>query len=228
MQRHRRLACARPTLHDEHAGQRRADDLVLLRLDRGDDVAHPVGARRVEGGEQCAVAGECVGWRGPVEGVDVEHVVVDRGDVAAGGRDVPAADDPHGFSWRGPVERLRGRRPPVEHQLVLLVVGQSEATDVPGAVGAQVQSAEHQPVLDRVEGAQPLLVQRGERVPLALSRRGPTDAHPAHAGQLLRVPCTLRVQRRIRRVDARLVRERLAAAHGSLRGYRFGARNEEP
>ncbi len=94
---------------------------------------------------------------------------------------------------------------------------------VPSA--AQVQSAEHQPVLDRVEGAQPLLVQRGERVPLALRRRGPTDAHPAHAGQLLRVPCTLRVQRRIRRVDARLVRERLAAAHGSLRG--ISVRGEE-
>ena len=33
------LAGAGPALDDEHAGLRAADDLVLLGLDRGDDVA---------------------------------------------------------------------------------------------------------------------------------------------------------------------------------------------
>ena len=38
------LAGARAALHDEHAGQLGADDLVLLALDGGDDVAEAAGA----------------------------------------------------------------------------------------------------------------------------------------------------------------------------------------
>ena len=39
MERDRGLAGTRAALHDEHAGEWRADDLVLLGLNRGDDVA---------------------------------------------------------------------------------------------------------------------------------------------------------------------------------------------
>ena len=46
------LAAPRPPLHDEDPGQRGSDDLVLLGLDRGDDVAHPPGAPRRERGHQ--------------------------------------------------------------------------------------------------------------------------------------------------------------------------------
>ena len=52
MQGHDGLAGAGTALHDEHAGLRRADDLVLLALDGGDDVAELAGATAFERGEQ--------------------------------------------------------------------------------------------------------------------------------------------------------------------------------
>ena len=52
------LAGAGTTLHHQHTGLRRADDLVLLALDGGDDVAHAPGAVCVQGSEQRAVGGE--------------------------------------------------------------------------------------------------------------------------------------------------------------------------
>ncbi len=58
VQRHRRLAGARAALDDEDAGQRRAHHAVLLRLQGGDDVAHPAGAVRREGAHQRSLAGD--------------------------------------------------------------------------------------------------------------------------------------------------------------------------
>ena len=58
VQRHRRLARTRAALDDQDAGERRADDLVLLALDGPDDVAHVPGAGLAEGGEQRAGAAE--------------------------------------------------------------------------------------------------------------------------------------------------------------------------
>ncbi len=52
------LAGTRPALDDEHPGLRRADDLVLLGLDRGDDVTERAGAAPLERGEQRRVAAE--------------------------------------------------------------------------------------------------------------------------------------------------------------------------
>ncbi len=52
VQGHGRLARARTTLDDQDAGERRADDLVLLALNGPDDVAHVPGAGLAECGEQ--------------------------------------------------------------------------------------------------------------------------------------------------------------------------------
>jgi hypothetical protein len=53
------------------------DDLVLLGLDRGDDVAHRPGARRVEGGQQLALRGGSLGVEPVVEKCDVAAVLID-------------------------------------------------------------------------------------------------------------------------------------------------------
>ena len=70
----RGLAGARTALHDEARLERRADDRVLLALDRRDDVAHLAGAGPAELGEQrvghAARAGERVG----IVEVLLEHV----------------------------------------------------------------------------------------------------------------------------------------------------------
>jgi hypothetical protein len=48
VQCHDSLAGARPTLDHQHTRMVEPDDFVLLRLDRRDDVAHPLSARRVD------------------------------------------------------------------------------------------------------------------------------------------------------------------------------------
>ena len=63
MQRDDGLARAGPALHDEHAGQLGADDLVLLALDGGDDVGEAAGAGGLEGGDERAVAGDAAARR---------------------------------------------------------------------------------------------------------------------------------------------------------------------
>ena len=52
------LAGSRAALHDEHTGQRCADDLVLLGLDRADDVGEPAGAVLLERGDERTLAAE--------------------------------------------------------------------------------------------------------------------------------------------------------------------------
>ena len=78
VQADRGLAGARPALHDEALVDRRADHDVLLRLDRGDDLAHRAGARRADLGEHRVRHAR--GRRGGV-GI-VERLVEVRGDVA--------------------------------------------------------------------------------------------------------------------------------------------------
>jgi hypothetical protein len=57
VQRDRGLAGAGATLRDEDAGERRPDDLVLLALDSGDDVAHAPRPRPLQCRQQGAGAG---------------------------------------------------------------------------------------------------------------------------------------------------------------------------
>ena len=56
MQGHDGLARSGAALHDQHTGLGAADDLVLLCLDRGDDVAELAGATTLQRREQGAVA----------------------------------------------------------------------------------------------------------------------------------------------------------------------------
>ena len=58
VERDDRLAGAGSALHDEHPGLRAADDLVLLALDGGDDVAELSGAATFERSEQGGVAAQ--------------------------------------------------------------------------------------------------------------------------------------------------------------------------
>ena len=50
-----RLSGARPTLHDQHPGKRRTNALVLLALDRRDDVAQLARPCGLERADQCAL-----------------------------------------------------------------------------------------------------------------------------------------------------------------------------
>ncbi len=103
MQSHRGLAGARTALHDEALLQRRADDLVLLRLDRRDDVAHLAGAATLELREQ-RVGNAPTTTR--ALGVRVGEVLVEEpDDLATIEREPAPLVDPHRVGPRRPVER---------------------------------------------------------------------------------------------------------------------------
>ena len=150
VERHCRLTGARTTLNHQHAGQRGADDLVLLALDGGNDVGHPTRAGPVESSEQ--------GRRSPngqiahdelTAGVavtitvrEVIPVAVGRGTrhsealvlqphhPAAVEGQVTAKDQALRVAAGGPVERFGNRGTPVHHQRVVACTVDGQSSDV--------------------------------------------------------------------------------------------------
>ena len=123
----RRLAGARGPLHADADGDVAADDLVLLRLDRRDDVAHRAGARPLDlGGEDRA--------RRPVRLRRLAQVLVLEGGEASAVDAEPAPQhDVHRLGGRRPVEGGRDRGPPVDDDRVARLVGDVAAADVEAA-----------------------------------------------------------------------------------------------
>ena len=176
MQRNDGLAGARAALHHQHAGLRAADDLVLLGLDRGDDVAELTGATTLQGGEQRAVAAQAVVGtvaRIPVEAVGQSVVVADT-EVAGAEqlvfqtqqcaplhREVAAPGEAHRLAAGGPVERLGDGSTPVDDDRLALLVGDRQATDVErlqpvGRLGHAVDAPEHQGGVAEIQLCQPV------------------------------------------------------------------------
>ena len=211
VQRDRGLPGAGTAAHDQHPGHIGSDRFVLLGLDRGDDVAHAPGAGPIERGEQGRFAhgGEARG----VGGIAIEDLVVDAGEVAphAGtGQEVAAPHHPHRGDGRGPVERLGDRRPPVDHQRLLLFVVDGEAPDIEALVGGgellgAVETAEDQRRIADVQRGQAAPGDIAGDIALESGLVGPagTDLRkalgdPSGGG-------THRVETGVRRVDVRLL-----------------------
>lgn len=151
------LAGAGPALDDQHTPMGRADDLVLLGLDGLHDVVHPAGAGGVERGEQHGVAGGVL-----VAGArlvpEVEDLVVQAGDAAPVGTDVPASAQPHRGVPGGEIEGPGDLGPPVDEQRGAFgVVGaQSDTADVVGDAGGEIDPPETERPVDGVQrGEQP-------------------------------------------------------------------------
>src|SRR5262249_37561553 len=158
---------------DQHTGLRRPDDLVLLGLDRGDDVAEAASAALFEGGDQARVAPKlrCIA----VLAVDVladaempaaEELVLDVEELATLDGEMPAPHEAHRVAAGGSVERLGPRRPPVDDDGLAMVVGHGEAPEVERLdvgraagialgggtlLGGPVDAAEHQHLVVQVE-----------------------------------------------------------------------------
>ena len=121
------LAGTRATLHDEQLVDRRPDHVVLLGLDRGDDLAHRAGALGTDLGEHGV--GDAAGDVGRV-GV-VEVLVEVGGELAIVEHEAPPQVDAERVGAGRPVERRGDRRPPVDDDGIVLVVLDVAATDVP-------------------------------------------------------------------------------------------------
>ena len=138
VQRHDGLAGAGTALHHQHTGLWRTDDLVLLALDGGDDVAQLTGAATLQDRQQRAVATDALGGGDAlavVLGADAEvalaeQLVLDAQQLATLHVEVTAAHQTQRFAAGGTVERLGHGGPPVDHHRIGVLVGHGEATDV--------------------------------------------------------------------------------------------------
>ena len=191
------LAGAGPALHDEHPGQLGADDLVLLALDRGDDVGEAAGASLLERGDERAPAADLAALVDHGElaaeqpGRLAEELVLDGEQLAAAGGEVAAAHEAHRLAAGGPVEGLGDRRPPVDDERLAVLVGHGQPADVVAvaalAAGA-VDAAEHQAGVAELERGQPLGDVALDHLPLPAGLLGAALAdldHRAQPGGLL-------------------------------------------
>jgi hypothetical protein len=164
VQPHRGLARPRRALHADGPVRAGADDVVLVGLDRGDDVTHrarpgPLDFRQQDVADRRrARQSPRRGGRGCGRGRG-EVLVLVRGELAAGEAEPPPHVQPHRIGLAGPVERPGHRGPPVDHHRVAVRVVHMPPSDVerlragPGGAGrglliarrpAVVQPAEEQ------------------------------------------------------------------------------------
>ena len=206
VQRDDGLPRPRPAFDHQRAVHRRADDGVLPRLDRRDDVLHPPRPRRRDSPEQRGVAGQRL-----VVGVPgrLQQLVVDRRDGATAHGDAPSHQDAVRIQRCRGVERRRDRRPPVDEQALAVLAGKPDATDVVALALLHLQPAEAQPGVGVAEAHQPSGPHLGERVALASPLRGPGRTGSEGPTQpRLRALCQL-VQSDVHQIHARLLNRNL-------------------
>jgi hypothetical protein len=145
-----RLAGAGSTGDLGDPARRCPDGLVLVALDRRDDVAHlPATAAGQRRHERTVADDDDV-----VRGGRDHEVVLHPHDPRTAAAQHPAPHDAHRVDRRGPVERRCRRGTPVDDERLVVVVAHPEAPDVAdvplvGArlLGAEVEPAEDQPLV---------------------------------------------------------------------------------
>jgi hypothetical protein len=170
VQADRGLAGAGAALDHDRLGQRRPDQVVLLWLDGGDDVAHRPDARPLDLGHQHPVGG----GHGLRLVQQVEDLVLDRGQGAAPVAEPAPGPDAVPVGRAGPVEGMGQPGPPVDHHRVALGV-------------ADVPAPHVEPRLRRVGAV--VVVQPPEEQPgppVVGQRRDPLPQLPLH--RLRRIP----------------------------------------
>ena len=131
MQGHNGLAGARASLNNEEALQWRTDDLVLLALDGGNNVAKTASARCFERSDERAMALNVSGGCLFVEPAEIaKELVVDVEQRATAGSKVSATVEPERVGTCRPIERLGSGSPPVDNNGVLGSVPHANTANV--------------------------------------------------------------------------------------------------
>ena len=136
------LAGAGSALDGEEPVQRGADDLILLGLDRRDDVEHLARPGPFELGQQGIAAAQAGGPGVTVAGS--EEVVGDGDDGVAIDHDLPPPGQPQGILDACPIEGDSDGGPPVDHHGVGPIVLDVAPADVPRRTVLLVDAPEEQ------------------------------------------------------------------------------------
>ena len=177
------LAGARTALDNECAVERSANDRILLRLDRGDDIAHASRTAGIERREQCPFACEVCFLPCFAKRLDIKDVVLDGDDAPALGGEVAPAHYSGGVGSRGGIERRRGWGAPVGQQWRKVGIREADAAHVKAFAVCHVEAPKAQAVFDCVELSDAILVQRGEGIAFGSVLRRSGRALLAHLGE---------------------------------------------
>ncbi len=137
----RRLPRPRSPLHGHELVERGPDDLVLFRLNGGDDVEHLAGAGPFQLGQQCVPTPEPGAGR---VAVGPEEVIGHGHHRAPVDHDLPAPGESPGVGPPGLVEGDRHRGPPVDDDRIAASILDVTPADVPGGPGLLVDPTEEQ------------------------------------------------------------------------------------
>jgi hypothetical protein len=197
------LTRPRPALDDQGAVRVGRDQPVLVRLDRGDDVAHAPLACALELLEQEVRDG------GALEQRPVERLVAEVEDAPAVRAKAAAEGDALRVDGRRRVERPGRRRLPVDHEDLVPVVVDPAPTDVERPRGpVDVEAAEDEAAVGILEGPQP-----AARPGLERERGDLAVGEPRGSGDRLPHPLELHVGA----VDVGLLGGELRMRHGRPR-----------
>ena len=200
MECHHRLAGARPTLDDENAGLGRANDLVLLALDRRHDVAELPGTAPLERRDQCGVPADTRvatdvdaerAVRTDPEMILAEQFVLDAEQLSPVHRKVSASHEAHRVLARGTVKGFCHRGTPVHNDGLMMLVGNRQPTDVERldpvrTLCTSVDTAEDQCIVTEVEIDETLDEGLVEHIPLVARLERAT---PPRFGKVTKFPC---------------------------------------
>ncbi len=145
MQGHLRLAGAGTAGDEGDTVGGRADRLVLLALDGGDDVAHVLAAFPGQRSEQRALTDHAI---------DIllgQDLVIERDHLGTFAGDDASTIHAERFAGGGAVERRGSRRTPVHHQRLPVLVANTEPADAVGVAVVEVQPAEDDALLLTVQ-----------------------------------------------------------------------------
>jgi LmbE family N-acetylglucosaminyl deacetylase len=138
----RGLARPGPSLHREDALERRADHVILLGLDRRDDVEHQPAATALELGQQRVATPEP--YRPELRDVVAEHIVGDRQELPILDHQLSTTHESSGIAGAGLVERLGHGSAPLDDKWIAAPVRDVPTADVPTIALLRVDSPENE------------------------------------------------------------------------------------
>jgi len=143
MQRDDRLARAGAALDNQGTFRIGPDDGILIGLDRAQHIAH---LRRADGAQAGDESRLVVQGSVALERFGSEHLVPVITDAAVPPSIAAATEQAHRRGMSGSEEGLGRRRPPVNQQLLLVIVAQADASDIDRP--SRVVSPNHSPQTD--------------------------------------------------------------------------------
>ena len=185
MQRHSSLTGTRATLHNTHTRQLRADNRILLSLNRRHNITHAAGTLLIQRRQQSTLTVESVLI---LQHLRIEDLILNIYDSAALKHQVTAASHTHRVESSRLIERTRLRGTPVHQQTLLIAIRNTNTTDITHRISAltvHIQSAKRQTRIHSIQLRQTILIVSSKRVTLRTVLMTAHRLILTHSSQLL-------------------------------------------